>query len=84
MKMKQYTDFQDLIMKNLDNKNKIHEIIQKNENLINEIIQNTGSGNSILAKPYDYLYEHSLYEMASFYQTELEQVNEVALFGEDG
>jgi len=42
-----------------------------------------GSGNPILAKPYDILYEKGLYEEASFYQTEIETVNAVALFGEN-
>ena len=84
MKVQQYNEFQELIMKNINNKENLHKIIQNKADLINETIKLIGSGNSILAKPYDYLYESGLYDMASFYQTELEQINEVALFGEDG
>jgi predicted lactoylglutathione lyase len=84
MKVQQYDDFQQKISDNLDSKEKLHTLFQQNKTLINEIVQKTGSGNPFLAKPYDYLYENRFYEMASFYQTELEQINKVSLFGEDG
>jgi hypothetical protein len=83
MKVQEYQHFQQDLLKNLNNHKKLHQIIQDNKNLINEIVKTMGSGNPILAKPYDFLYEKGLYEEASFYQTEIENVNGVALFGEN-
>lgn len=84
MKVQQYQHFQENLLKNLSDHQTLHNIIQNNKDLINEIVEVMGSGNLFLAKPYDILYEKGLYKDASFYQTEIESVNEVALFGEDG
>ena len=83
MKNKRYEDLQQSLLNNLNNRQNLHKIIQENKDLINEIVKTMGSGNPILAKPYDSLYEKGLYEEASFYQTEIERINEVALFGEN-
>jgi len=84
MKIQKYNEFQNNLIKNLSDKKALHNIISDNKALINEIVKNTGSGNVFLTKPYDILYEQGNYELASFFQTEIENVNEVALFGEDG
>lgn len=83
MKM-QYNDFQQKLQDNLYNKEILQQIIRKNKDLINETIRTMGSGNPILTKPYDTLYDAGKYDFASFYQTEIENINEIALFGEDG
>jgi hypothetical protein len=83
MKVQEYQYLQQDLINNLTNHKNLHQVIQNNKNLINEIVKIMGSGNPILAKPYDLLYEKGLYEEASFYQTEIENVNGVALFGEN-
>jgi len=84
MKTLEYNHLQNQLMQNLDNEKKLHQIIQSNKSLINKIVQTTGSGNPILTKPYDTLYEQENYKTLLLYQTEMEGINEVALFGEDG
>ena len=84
MKIQKYNEFQNNLIKNLSDKKALHNIISDNKALINEIVKNTGSGNVFLTKPYDILCEQGNYELASFFQTEIESVNELALFGEDG
>lgn len=80
----QYNNLQEELIQNLTNKTELHNIIKNNVNTINYIVSKTGSGNPILSKPYDLLYDAGFYDMASFYLTEIEAINEVALFGEDG
>ena len=80
----EYNNLQKQLMQNLDNEENLHRIIQDNKSLINKIVKTMGSGNHILTKPYDTLYEQGNYNMLLLYQTEIEDINEVALFGEDG
>ena len=84
MKAQQYNELQNQIIEKLNNKYELHNIINENKSLINEIVQKVGSGSAFLTKPYDILCNEGNYDLASFYQTEIENVNEVALFGEDG
>ena len=84
MKVQKYNNLQEQLTQNLNSKENLHRIIENNRSLINQIVETFGSGSKFLTKPYDDLYDSHNYDLASYYQTEIENINEVALFGEDG
>ena len=61
----------------------LQSTLLKNQSLISEIVKLHGSGSSYLLGPYQTLYSSHEYELSGFYQDTLEQINPVALLGED-
>jgi len=59
---------------------KLKIFIEKNKSAIEKIVQECGSGSSILMDAYDAAYEARNYEFAEYYQQLLEQINPSALF----
>jgi hypothetical protein len=67
----------------LKDKEQLNKVLFYNKDLINEIVIELGSGSIFLVKPYNDLCKKSDYEHASNYQILLENINEMALLGED-
>jgi len=85
MKKREYTELQKKLEEAAENNNQtvLVNLLKNNRELINNIINEFGSGNIFLLKPYDILYSNHHYETSGLYQDTIEEINPRALLGED-
>lgn len=67
----------------LNDEKLLETLIINNRELINSIVNEYGPGNVFLLSPYDILYSNHNYKTSGLYQDLLEQINPMALLGED-
>ena len=58
--------------------------INQHQKEINTIVEKYGSASNWLTLAYDTAYDAKYYDFLRVYQEEIEKINDVALFGEDG
>jgi hypothetical protein len=85
MKKYEYIDFQNKLEKAATDNNEqaLRVLLNDNKDLINNIVNDYGSGSVFLLNPYNILYSHHNYKTSGFYQDLIEEINPIALLGED-
>ena len=85
MKKREYIEFQNKLEKaaETDNEEALRVLLNDNKDLINSIVKDYGSGSVFLLSPYNILYSHHNYKTSGFYQDLIEEINPLALLGED-
>lgn len=83
--MKKYENLQRELEKaaKSNSREKLKTVLLNNKELILEIVNAYGSGSSYLLSPYNILYSHNNYDLSGFYQDTIEEINPIALLGED-
>jgi hypothetical protein len=85
MKRSDYTEFQtqlELAAK-ANNEQSLRFLLNNKKDLINSIVNDYGSGSVFLLSPYNILYSDQNYKTSGFYQDLIEEINPIALLGED-
>ncbi len=85
MKRHEYIEFQNKLEKaaKTNDEQSLRVLLNDNKDLINSIVNDYGSGSVFLLSPYNILYSHHNYKTSGFYQDLIEEINPIALLGED-
>lgn len=66
-----------------DDEQALRNLLNNNKDLINSIVNDYGSGSTFLLTPYNVLYSNHNYKTSGLYQDLIEEINPIALLGED-
>jgi hypothetical protein len=85
MKKDEYRELQSRLEKAArdDDEQALRNLLNNNKDLINSIVNDYGSGSAFLLTPYNILYSNHNYKTSGLYQDLIEEINPIALLGED-
>jgi hypothetical protein len=85
MKKNEYRELQSKLEKAAINNDEqtLRNLLNDNKDLINRVVNDYGSGSAFLLTPYNILYSNHNYKTSGLYQDLIEEINPIALLGED-